>query len=366
MSTTKFTALSLLGILIIFSFHQSTGQSTYKYEVEKVVEDVYVLKPIMNKYRWVSANIIAIINEKDILVVDSGLLPEAGQSAINEIKKISSKPVRYLVNTHWHGDHWQGNEAFLKEYPNVEIISTEQGFKGMARNGMVWAKQFYIRYFNYYVSDFENSIAERKLKGEDLTDIQLLDLKTGLKEMKQDLESIKQLNPILPHTTYSDNLIIRRGNREIHLLYLGIGNTSGDAVVFMPKEKVLVTGDLVVYPSPFESGMFSPEWLETSEKLAQLNYAFLIPGHGEVQNNHDYLNFLNAFYREIINQVTAAYLNGKSGLEEINATVTHQSVMDSLKRIESFRKYTDKISEDFVPGAIQTSLKRIIQGKILE
>ncbi len=105
-------------IFLLAAINLVSAQSVYNYEVEKIVEDVYLLKPKINRYRWVTANIVVIVNADDILVVDSGLLPAAAAEAIKEIKKISSKPVRYLLNTHWHGDHWQGNEAFAR---NIQV-----------------------------------------------------------------------------------------------------------------------------------------------------------------------------------------------------------------------------------------------------
>jgi glyoxylase-like metal-dependent hydrolase (beta-lactamase superfamily II) len=340
------------------------AQSVYKYEVEKVQDDIYVLKPVINDYRWVTSNIILIVNERDALVVDSGLLPAAATEAIKEIKKITTKPVKYLVNTHWHGDHWQGNDAFEKAYPGVEIIATEQGLKGMQANGMVWAKQLYLKYFqNFYLSKYEKALTEKSLDGKTLSDAELVTLKEGTEQLRQDIESMKQLKPVLPNTSYSDKMILHRGTREIQLLYLGIGNTSGDAVVYLPNEKLVVPGDLVVYPSPYESGMFSPEWLETSQALAALDYNTLIPGHGDVQRDHLYLNFLNALYSEIIAQVSNAYLKGTTGVDDFKKMVTHETVTSELNKKPEYEKFTKNLDSAFVPAAIQTSFRRIMQGK---
>jgi glyoxylase-like metal-dependent hydrolase (beta-lactamase superfamily II) len=356
----RFSLLALLSVTSIPAF----SQSVYKYEVEKVQDDIYVLKPVINDYRWVTSNIILIVNEREALVVDSGLLPAAATEAIKEIKKITTKPVKYLVNTHWHGDHWQGNDAFEKTYPGLEIIATEQGLKGMQANGMVWAKQLYLKYFqNFYLSKYEKALTEKSLDGKTLSDAELLTLKEGTEQLRQDIESMKQLKPVLPNTSYSDKMILKRGNREIQLLYLGIGNTSGDAVVYLPNEKVVVAGDLVVYPSPYESGMFSPEWLETSQKLAALDYKTLIPGHGDVQRDQLYLNFLNALYNEIISQVNNAYLNGTTGVDDFKKVVTHETVTSTLNKKPEYEKFTKNLDPAFVPAAIQTSFRRIMQGK---
>ena len=338
-------------------------KANYRYEVERVLPDIYILKPIINQYRWVTANIIVLVNDSDVVVVDSGLLPAAAIEAIKEIKKITDKPIRYLINTHWHGDHWQGNDAFATAFPNIDIISTEQAKKGMARNGLVWAKQFYFKHFNNYLKDFENSLKEKSIDGKPLSQPQMMELQTGIVQMNEDLADLKNLKLVLPTITFSENLILQKGAREIQILYLGIGNTSGDGVIYLPKEKVVITGDLVVYPSPFESGMFSPEWLETSKKLSLLDFQYLLPGHGEVQRDKKYIFYLNALFEEIIKQVSEAYSQGNSKLEDVKLRVTHQTVTDKLNLVPEYKTFTNQLDQEFVPAAIQTSYKRIIQGK---
>ncbi len=351
-------------ILLAFSLAgpgEAKSQSVYRYDVEKVVDDVYVLKPVINSHRWVTANIVVIVNRDDVFVVDSGLLPEAANEAIREIRKITQKPVTHLVNTHWHGDHWQGNEAFVSTYPAVNILATEQGYKGIARNGMVWATQFYNRYFQMML---DRTIQEATAANPSRSKSETAELQEGVDQLKQDVESMKNLKPVLPNTTFSERMVIRRGSREIQLHYLGIGNTSGDAVVYLPAEKVLIAGDLVVHPSPYESAMFSPEWLETSEKLAAFDYTYLVPGHGAVQRDHGYLDFLNRLFREIIDQILAAYKSGKGNVDEVAAVVTHSSVVQALDRTSTFKKYTGELDPGFVPAAVKTSFKRIVQGKL--
>lgn len=339
------------------------AQLRYTYEVEKVLDNVYVLKPKISDYRWVTSNISVVINKSDVLVVDSGLLPAAAEAAIKEIRKITNKPVRFLVNTHWHGDHWQGNETFLKEYPYIQIISTDQTYKAISRNGMAWVNTYYPKYFQNYIEQFEKSIQEKKYNDKPLDDSGMRELKAGLEDMQNDLTGIKSLKPQLPTLTFVDKLVLKSEDHEVQILYLGIGNTSGDAIVFLPAEKILITGDLVVYPSPYESGMFSPEWLETSIKLDQLEFEHLIPGHGDVQHDHIYLKTLNGFFSEIIKQVEQAYKKGFTRPEEIREQVTHQTVIDELTKNPMYEDYIKNLDSSFVPAAIQTAHKRIIQGK---
>jgi cyclase len=85
---------------------------------------------------------------------------------------------------------------------------------------------------------------------------------------------------IVPSITFNKEMTIRSGDREIKMHYLGWGNTTGDGIVYLPNEKIIISGDLVVYPSPYESENFSAEWLATMEKLNAFPFDRLLPGHG--------------------------------------------------------------------------------------
>lgn len=351
--------------LILLALQELFAQSPYHYQVEKVMEDVYVLKPQMNNYRWVTANIVVIINEKDVLVVDSGLLPEAGREAIREINKLTSKPVKYLFNTHWHGDHWQGNEAFVKSYPDLKIIASKEGAEGIARDGMLWVKKHYIRNFQRMIDGYEERLRKGdRSNGTKLTSDEMKELAEGIEMVKSDLEEMKQLRPVFPSLTFERTMTLQSGGREIQFHYLGKGNTRGDAVIYLPNERLLITGDLVVHPSPYESGTFSLDWIETSRKLAGFDYSLLIPGHGEVQHDTSYLDFLNALFAEIVKQVNQAYLEGSYQLEEFQKLVNHESVTQALQSDHRFVEHIKNLSPGFIPACVERIHKRAHDGRL--
>jgi len=358
----KYFWILTIGLLVGLSPCKS--QSVFKYTVEKVMDDVYVLKPDINEYRWVTANIVVIVNDEDILVVDSGLLPDAAREAIKEIRKISNKPVRQLLNTHWHGDHWQGNEVFAAEYPGLQIISTEQNFQAIKRSGMVWVNSFYPKYLQQMIEGYEKAIKNNKPEGseKEFSPKGLEYIKEGTAQLKQDLAGIKNIKPVFPNLTFSDKLVLRKGKRVFEFYYLGIGNTVGDAVLYLPNEKVLIPGDLVVHPSPYESGSFSKEWVETSKKLKQFSFSFLIPGHGDVQHDADYLDFLNDLYGELMRQMNAAYLQGNASVEEVQKVVTTETVTKELEKNPKYAAFTKNLGGDFVPAAIKDAYRRLAIG----
>src|SRR3954464_11623987 len=71
-------------------------------------------------------NSVAIVNDADVLVFDTTTRPSTAEEIIAEIRKITGKPVRFVVNSHWHPDHWSGNQAYAAAFPGLEIIATEK------------------------------------------------------------------------------------------------------------------------------------------------------------------------------------------------------------------------------------------------
>jgi glyoxylase-like metal-dependent hydrolase (beta-lactamase superfamily II) len=355
----------LLTIGVSFSLLPAFAQTAYQYRVNTVSEGIYQLEPTGNDLRWVTANIIVIVNDADVLVVDSGLTPSAAESAIREIRKLTSKPVRYLVNTHWHGDHWQGNEAFVAAWPGLEIIACEQGYNGILRNGMVWVRKFYQKYLQLMIDNYEADLKKgTNPDGKKFTEAEIAQLREGIQLTKSDLEEIKKLHPTPPTMTFQDKMALKRGSREIQLHYLGWGNTVGDAVIYLPNEKILIPGDLVVYPSPYESGSFSKEWLETSRKLKDFEFRYLIPGHGKVLTDASYLDYLNALFAETIRQINAAYEQGINVLDEAQKVVTNESVVSVLSKDARYAEYVKQLDPGFVPAAVKSAFQKSRESKL--
>lgn len=358
--TKKRFALAWILSISLTGFSQPTA-----YDVVKAVDDVYLLKPKFSMYRWVTSNIAVIINAEDVLVVDSGLTPSAAQSAIAEIKKLTTKPVKFLVNTHWHGDHWQGNESFLKAYPGLDIVACEEGYKAIMRNGFLWVNQFYPKYLQMMVTDYQKMLETKKFgDGTAMTEDDLKNCKVGIELVKSDIEEIKNLKPRNATLTFKDKMVLRRGSREIQFHYLGIGNTTGDVVVYLPQEKVLIAGDLVVYPSPYESGSFCKEWVETSKQLQDFDFNYLIPGHGKLQTDGLYLEYLNALFSETLNQINQAFESGKTTADEAKTVVTHESVIAVLSKEPRYAEFIKRLSPSFVSEAIRSSFHQAMLGKL--
>jgi len=144
-----------------------------------------------------------------------------------------------------------------------------------------------------------------------------------------------------PTIGFEKELTINLGKREVHVMWLGRANTGGDAVVWVPDVKLLVTGDAVVFPAPFAFGPYLTEWPTALQKMVDLNPAAIIPGHGPVLHDTVYLKTLIEMFQALTTQVKQAAGQGLS-LEETRRRVkldefSQRLAGDSFQRRNWFR-----------------------------
>jgi len=354
----------IISLLVTCAGCSTHAQELYKFQTVKVSEGIYQLVSSEVNGDWVTGNTTVIINEKDVMIVDAGFLPSVARQAIAEIKKLTNKPVKYLVNTHWHGDHWQGNSAFKEAYPDVRIIASEEALRGMQTKGMFWLKKNYIKLFEDNIAQREKVLATGiDTKGKKISDEEKEKIKRQVSFNNAEVEEIRHIQPLFPDLTFTKELLIRSGSREIQLHYFGWGNTTGDAVIYLPQEKILITGDLVVSPSPYESGSFSTEWLNVFKKLKEFSFTTLLPGHGTVEHDSNYLDFLIALFEEIIREVNPPVLEGKT-LEETQKIVTHQTVTQALSKRPVLTPFIKDLDPHFVEAALLRAYPKAKEGKL--
>jgi glyoxylase-like metal-dependent hydrolase (beta-lactamase superfamily II) len=98
-------------------------------------------------------------------------------------------------------------------------------------------------------------------------------------------------------------LDIDLGHREVQVRHLGRGNTPGDAIVYLPKEKIIVAGDLIVYPIPYTYDGYPAEWIQTLHKIAELDADTIVPGHGPILHDKTYLHLVADLFQSAVDQV---------------------------------------------------------------
>lgn len=292
----------------------AAGSGVFDRELHQLAEGVYVaVRPDVFR-QPVEPNIGFVVSEQDVVVIDAGGGQASAESALKLLRGVTDKPVRYVVNTHWHGDHNLGNTVFLKAFPGAEVISQARTARDISSQNI--GIERFIPQMEEAVAGLKRGIESgQDEQGQPLPAERLARWKAAVPDIEAGLLEYRRAHIDLPTLTFDDGLVLKRGEREVQIRFLGRANTEGDAVVWLPKERILFSGDVVVSPLPYGFGSYPKEWLETLDRLAALDYATLVPGHGDFQHDAAYIRDLQALIREVQADVGAAAAQGAT-LEE--------------------------------------------------
>ena len=222
--------------------HEGPGGGDARFEIQKVADGVYaaVAAPAYK----VNCNTAIIENDADVMIVDTHSKPSAAQVIIARLRELTRKPVRYVVNTHFHWDHWHGNEAYPAAYPDAEIVTNQITREAMLMKG--------LKRIQDHVRQVPNEITTLKADlGAATTPTQRARLEADLRLAESYLAEVRALKPALPTIAFEQTMKLYRRDREIHLLHLGRAHTAGDVFVYLPREKVVITGDALIGWTPF-------------------------------------------------------------------------------------------------------------------
>jgi glyoxylase-like metal-dependent hydrolase (beta-lactamase superfamily II) len=267
--------------------------------VTDVAEGVYVIKHKDAPDTNPQGNTTVIIGDRDVLVIDSGYLPSSTNEDIAQIRQWTKKPVRWLVNTHWHPDHIRGNSLYADAFPGLAIVAhavTPELEEG-------WDVPNRARY-RARVTALEDQLKLGKgAEGKKLRDEDRKPMTEELAGRRAVLQEFASYVPAYPNATFSDAISIDLGGRTVQLKFYGRGHSSGDVVAYLPRERILVAGDLVTSPVPYFFAGYPYDEIATLESLAKLDTEAIVPGHGDVMLDESYLNRTIEVMKDIRDQV---------------------------------------------------------------
>jgi cyclase len=243
-------------------------------------------------------NSVAILSRDGVLVFDTNGTPAAAAAVLAEIRKLSDQPVRWIVNSHWHWDHWYGTEVYQRAFPDLRIVAHEKTRALM----MGPALEFNRPGLEKGLPGYLDNLAKRAA-----TDASLAPL---LAEGRFFLEQKTRVRHTFPNVTFSDRLTIEIGERHIEILNYGRGVTPGDAFVYLPVERILLLGDLIVNPITFALSGYPTEWLRVLERIDQLDAATIVTGHGRPLRDKTLLRTTMEVFRVLLREGKAAKARG--------------------------------------------------------
>jgi glyoxylase-like metal-dependent hydrolase (beta-lactamase superfamily II) len=305
--------------------HGEADEGRALFDIQKVTDGVYSAVAVP-AYR-VNSNAAIVENDDGLLVVDSHSKPSAARVLVETLRELTPKPVRYLVNTHFHWDHWQGNEAYPAAYPGVEVITNDITREAMVRKSLKRI-QDHLR----------SGPAELAQLRAELAAAQSADararIQSNIRQAEAYLAEVRALKPALPTMAFENTMRLFRGDREIHLLYLGRAHTEGDVFVYLPREKVVITGDCVIGWTPYMGDGYPEDWGRTLGRLEQLDFTTMIMGHGEPAGK-DWLRRFRSYLEDLVAAVRREAAAGAS-LDEVKQRVSAEL---APKHEATFAKY---------------------------
>lgn len=310
-----------LALMAVLGFAPSESADSYL-AIEKLTPNIYAAIRKEPPGLAVDCNVTFIVNERDVVVVDTNIGPESASATLRALRKITNKPVRYVINTHYHDDHIGGNETFKKAFPGVEFIGSESFAENLSKFGVASRKGMIET--APQMTGFLRKLIEKKKGyfGTPITEEERVAYLNDIRIADRYAIEMPLVHSIEPDILVHDKLTLKRGERTIEILNLGSGHTGSDLVVNLPQEHIAVTGDLIVWPVPLIGSPQSTigHWPATLRKLLDLHTATLIPGHGPVLHDKAYPELLIRFFDSVNKQVGEAISRGEK-LEQVQKSI---------------------------------------------
>lgn len=313
-------ANAILCFFLITSTANGSSPPRQDFETVKVGEGVYAFIATESISGVVQGNVTLIVGEEGAMLVDSGQYPSLARRMADKVQELTKKPVRLLVNTHWHGDHLLANHIFKERFPGLLIVAHEETAKVGADKYGNWSE--ILKEHPKLIEKLRTAVKTGKTsKGVVLNEEQKRSFAIDADALEAGLNDFMESRWTPPELTFQKEIQFDLGKRVVRIVNLGRGNTAGDAQVFIPDAKILVTGDTVVYPTPYSFGSYHSEWIEVLKKMTQLGAETYIPGHGPVMRDATYINMLVALLEDVRTKIQAAVKENLS-LEEIRKRIT--------------------------------------------
>jgi glyoxylase-like metal-dependent hydrolase (beta-lactamase superfamily II) len=361
---TGLLSLLLLGASSVFHAQSAASNSGYLQQAYPVVDRVHVLHQGPGFHMQGIGDVTVVEQVDGLVLVDAGGTPGAGRRVVELVKSISPKPVKAIIITHWHGDHHFGLSEVLKAWPHATVIATTATWTHMNNRGLPAQPDD-----NYDAGQIKNLEATRKQLEAASTSSEEPESEHALyaadaQEVRLYEDDFRGVYIKYANLTFSDRLTLPDEVAPIEVMFLGRANTDGDAVVWLPKQKVVAVGDIVVSPIPYGGGSYPLDWVTTLEKIRALDFAVLIPGHGLPQTDRSYVDKLIAALHDVNTQITALVqqgLDADAAAKKVDFAAQQKSIVGDDPRLSD---YFQGLWEDVAKCAYaQAKGIQTIQGK---
>ena len=300
---------------------------------ETLADGIYLLRAPSALDIWTATNVVVIVNDRDVTVFDSFTRAGTARMAIAEIRRITDKPVRILINSHWHQDHWSGNDEFARAWPGLQIISTVETRDYMKRMPSGFFAAGLARSVAASQASLDSAISTgRQADGTPLSAAARQSREKDIEETAAFEREVRARVQLLPNMAFRDTLVFWSGSREFRVISV-TGDATGSAILHLPAEKLLVTGDALVArengegPPPWTTNSYTvTPWLKSLRGMEALDAAIIVPGQGKAFRDEGYLRLTIELFDGVIGQVHAALERGVVGIDTVVEAVNVDAI----------------------------------------
>ena len=288
-------------LLLLIGFYKDARSQTSN--VREIAPGVFVR--LAEPEKRIIANTGWVVFRDYVLVIDANY-PWGARAALADIRRTTSKPIRFVFDTHYHADHAFGNSLFVDAGATI-VCSEACAGESVAKNVASWNSD--------------------KGEGE---------------------FSLKQWRLEHPQVSFPERMVFDDGQRRVELTKAGPAHTLGDAVAYLPKERILFTGDLVVTRAGnnvADKDADPENWVRALDRLSSVDAAQLVPGHGPI-GTHASIAPQRAYMAALVDGVKAGIQRGESADEiakKLDLTGIHPNGEDRARNEVSIKAVYAKL-----------------------
>ena len=262
---------------------------------------------------WPHSNVGVVVGSSGVLVIDTDFSPSRAAADIALIRRVTKLPVRYVVNTHWHGDHTHGNAVYADSFPGVIIAGSRDnaGYIGINQARYPRSSVAPGSAARGVLAGYEATLAHgADSTGRPLRTSERMLLTRVIGQWRRQLHEFTLVRPAPPTMLFDTTLSIDLGGRRVELVNRGHANSPSDVTVYVPAQRVLFTGDIVVWPVPYTFDAYPTHWIRVLRDLERIPAATIVPGHGSVFTDFTYVRQLRELLEHAVGRADSLIRTG--------------------------------------------------------
>jgi cyclase len=259
--------------------------------------------------RFDDCNVMVVVGSNAVLVVDAPAKKPAVEALAAGIRRLTDLPVRWVVNTHWHGDHTQGNAFLKKTFGTSLVVIGHESLVEDIPNRAAPQVMDRVKRMQEMVPQAEAQLARGLgLKGQEMDEAQQAQQRLAIDGAVAWLVDNADAEFLAPMLTYATGVSLHLDPFTVILRHRP-GHTRGDTVIWIPQAKILASGDLMD-DLPYIGHGFPRAWVESLEAVGQLPFTTVVPGHGPVFSGREQFDKVQDFLEALVARAEAVKTEG--------------------------------------------------------